>query len=199
MPGRSVTCVCFQVLRGRCSSRPCVTGRNRHVCLSSRRQTRKATSYSPTDPAGEPCHSPRTFVRVLCVVCSPPTERRCVHSTIASLSFRSRSSPPPTHQSHRALHVFFVCFCRVFFFFLCARTLQERIVLLSGGAAGVGARLCRGATARSRKDCPNAGNPSSKRLQVWKNRMSTNGRWPENKSFCAHYEKTCKFAAPVFR
>lgn len=50
--------MCLQVLRGRCSSRPCVTGRNRRVCLSSKRQTRKATSCLPTDPAGERRHSP---------------------------------------------------------------------------------------------------------------------------------------------
>lgn len=117
MPGRSVTCVCFQVLRGRCSSRPCVTGRNRHVCLSSRRQTRKATSYLPTDPAGEPCHSPRTFVRVLCVVCSPPTERRCVHSTIASLSFRSCFPPPTDPPITPRTPCFFCMFLQVFFFF----------------------------------------------------------------------------------
>lgn len=51
--------VCSQVLRGPCSSRPCATGRNRPASPSSRRRTRRATSCSPTDPAGEPLHSPR--------------------------------------------------------------------------------------------------------------------------------------------
>lgn len=56
-----VVCVCvFQVVRGPCSSKPCVTGRNRRVLLSLRRQMRRVTLFSPTDLAGK-------FTESLCV------------------------------------------------------------------------------------------------------------------------------------
>lgn len=104
----------------------------------------------------------------VCVCCVFAADREAMRSLNNSAAFLPLLLPPPDPPITPCTPCFFCMFLQGFFFFPCARTLQERIVLLSGGAAGVRARLCRGGTARSRKDCPSAGSPSSKRLQVWK-------------------------------
>lgn len=115
----------------------------------------------------------------VCVCCVFAADRETMCSLNNSAAFLPLLSPPPDPPNSPRTPCFF---CMFFFFFFCARTLQERIVLLSGGAAGVRARWCRRGTARSRKDCPDAGSPSSKPSGS-ENRMSTNRRWPKNKSF----------------